>query len=201
MTKMQENRCSHYNIGNDKTYKNLMSHYESTGNYDGIVDLLDMRLAHESRLDFGFYQEAEGKLKEDDWADFERRFIARAEKQERSHWLSQDDNVLAQIYDYQGNNDELWKVVQGDPGLLRKYEGKLVPIYPEEYVKQYQEVVARYIKNRSRENYRSAAQYAERIKRLYRDVLKEPKKWETYIQELRTVNKKLRAMQDEFKHL
>jgi uncharacterized Zn finger protein len=201
-SKIQGGRGGYFaSIGSDEAYKSLMDHYESTGDYAGIVDLLDMRLAHEGRLGFEFYKEAEGKLKGDDWADFERRFIARAKKQGRSHWLYQDENVLAQIYDYQGSTDELWKVVQGDPGLLRKYEGKLVPIYPEEYVKQYQEVVARYIKNRGRGNYRSAAQYAERIKRLYRNVLKEPKKWETYIQELRTVNKRLRAMQDEFKHL
>jgi hypothetical protein len=51
------------------------------------------------------------------------------------------------------------------------------------------------------ENYRSAAQYAERIKRLYRNVLKEPEGWETYIQQLRATNKNLPAMQDEFSHL
>jgi len=109
-----------------------------------------------------------------------------------------DDSLLAQIYDYKGNTDDLWKTVQDSSSLLIEYEDKLAPIYPAEYLEQYQKIVTRYIKNRGRENYRSATQYAERIKRLYRDVLKEPEGWKTYIQELRTANKNLPAMQDEF---
>ena len=200
-SKIQEGGRGHYSIGSDEAYKSLMEHYESTGDYSGIVEILDIRLANESRLDFEFYQEAKKKLKEDDWPDFESRFIARAKKKERFYRSYQDDSLLAQIYDHKGNTDDLWRVVRGNPVLLREYEDKLVSIYPEEYLEQYQGIVAQLIKNRGRENYRSAVQYAERIKHLCHDVLKEPERWETYIQELRTVNKKLRAMQDEFSHL
>ena len=178
-----------------------MNHYGNTGDYAGIVDLLDMRLAHESRLGFEFYQEAEEKLEKDDWSDFEKRFIARAKKKKQPYQFHQDDSLLARIYDYKGSTGDLWKIVQGNSGLLIEYEDKLAPIYPAEYLEQYQKIVSRLIKNRGRENYRSAAQYAKRIKRLYRGVLKEPKGWETYVQQLRAANKNLPAMQDELRHL
>ena len=200
-SKIQDARGGFHTIGNDETYKSLMGHYESTGNYAGIVDLLEMRLTHESRLDFEFYQEAEGKLDEDDWPDFEKRIIAYTKGKKRPYGFYQDDNLVAQIYDYKGDTDNLWKTIQGNSGLLVEYEDKLAPVYLWEYLEQYREIVNRYIGNRGRENYRLAAQFAERIKRLYRDVLKEPEGWKIYIQELRNANKNLPAMQDEFRRL
>ncbi|MFC1717475.1 hypothetical protein ACFL6S_27690 [Candidatus Poribacteria bacterium] len=203
-SKIQDARGGYYSIGNDEAYKSLMDHYESTGDYSGIVDLLDMRLTNERRLDFEFYQEAEKRLKANDWSDFEKRFIARAKKEKQPYQFyqfDQADSLLAQIYNYKGSIDDLWKTVRGTSTLLVKYEDKLAPIYPDEYVWQYEEIVTRHIKNRGRENYRLAAQYAERIKRLYHDVLEEPELWDIYIQELRATNKNLPAMQDEFSHL
>jgi uncharacterized Zn finger protein len=203
-SKIQDARSGYHSIGNDEAYKNLMDHYESTGDYAGIIDLMDMRLTNERRLDFEFYQEAEKRMKEDDWANFEKRFIARAKKEKQPYQFyqfGQEDSLLAQIYDHKGSIDDLWKTVRGISALLVKYEDKLAPIYPDEYVGQYEEIVSRLIKNRGRENYRLAAQYAERIKRLYRNVLKEPELWDIYIQELRATNKNLPAMQDEFRHL
>ena len=200
-SKIQDVRGGFHSIGNDEAYRSLMDHYGSTGDYAGIVDLLEMRLSHENRLDFSFYQESEEKLEKDDWSDFEKRFTARAKKKKQPYQFHQDDSLLAQIYDYKGNTGDLWKTVQGNSGLLIEYEDKLAPIYATGYLEQYQQIVARYIKNRGRENYRSAAQYAERIKRLYHDALKEPEGWETYVQQLRATNKNLPAMQDEFGHL
>jgi len=145
--------------------------------------------------------EEDGGIEADcDWPDFEERFIARIKKKDLGFGYNYD-HLLAEIYDYQGDTDKLWEAVQGNAELLSKYEKKLAPIYPEEYLKEYERIVDRYIERRGRDNYRSAAQYAERIKKLYRTVLKEPERWETYIQNLRAVNKKLRAMQEEFSHL
>ena len=199
-SKIQESPWGYHSLGDDETYKRLMSHYESTDDYAGKVKLLDLRLAHQTRLDLGFYKESEEILRKSDWPDFEERFIARIKKKGLSFGYNYD-HLLAEIYDYQGDTDKLWEAVQGNAELLSKYEKKLVPIYPEEYLKEYERIVDRYIERRGRDNYRSAAQYAERIKRLYRTVLKEPERWETYIQNLRAVNKRLRAMQEEFSHL
>jgi uncharacterized Zn finger protein len=196
-SKINDYKTGFYNIGSDKIYKSLMHHYESISNYNGIVNLLELRLAHESQLDFKFYQEAKSKLTDQDWSDYEGRFIAKV----KSGRFFNNTGLLAEIYDFQGNTDELWKVVKGNSELLKKYEDKLFPKYSEEYLEQYKRIVEHHIKLKNRESYREAAKYAERIKRLYCKVLKENDKWETYIQNLRIVNKSLRAMQDEFSRL
>ena len=195
-SKINDYKTGFPNIGNDEIYKSLMHHYESINDYTGIVNLFELRLAHESRLDFKFYQEAKSTLKDQDWHDYEKRFIAKVKS---NRYIN--NSLLAEIYDFQGNTNELWKAVKGGSELLKKYEDKLFPKYSEEYIEQYKRIVEHHIKLKNRESYREAAKYAERIKRLYCKTLKENDKWETYIQNLRIVNKSLRAMQDEFSRL
>ena len=196
-SKIKDNKTGFDSIGNDEIYKDLMSYYESKSNYDGIFNLLKMRLEYETRLNFEFYKEAKGKLKEQDWLDYEKKFIT---KVKNNRFINKND-LLAEIYDYQGNTDELWKVVKENSELLKKYEDKLFSKYSTEYLEQYKGIVAKYIGYRGRENYVFAAQLAGRIKHLYCEVLKNPNNWESYIQNLRIVNKQLRAMQEEFRHL
>lgn len=199
-SKIKEYKSGFYNMGNDEIYKSLLNHYESISDYNGIVNLLELRLTHESQPDFNFYKEAKDKLTIQDWGNYEKRFIANITKI-KSNLFYKNTSLLAEIYDYQDNTDELLKAINGDSELLKKYEDKLFPKYSEEYLEQYKRIVDRHIKSKNRESYRAAAQYAERIKRLYCKVLKETDKWETYVLNLRIANKSLRAMQDEFSHL
>jgi hypothetical protein len=196
-SKIKENKASFNYMVNDEIYKSLMQHYKSTNDYTGIVNLLELRLNHEGRFDLEFYKEAKDNLKEQDWSNFETKFITKS----KNNRYYDNTSSLAEIYDYKGDDNELWKTIKGNSELLKKYEDKLFPKFSEEYLDEYKKIVDQYIKHKNRENYRMAAQYAELIKRIYCKVLKEPTKWETYINELRIVNKSLRAMQDEFSHL
>jgi hypothetical protein len=174
-----------------------MDHYESTDDYAGKAKLLNLRLSCETNPDFQFYEEAEGMLRESDWRSFEKKFIARIEKR----GIHRDHDLLAQIYDYKDDTGKLWSVIKKSPALLRKYEKKLISKYPEEYLRRYEEIVDQYIAGRGRDNYRAAAEYAARIKIIQRTILKQPEKWEQYIENLRTTNKQLRAMKEEFSRL
>lgn len=192
-----EGQRGYYIIANDETYRLLMDHYESTDDYAGKAKLLNLRLSCETNPDFQFYEEAEGMLRESDWRSFEKKFIARIEKR----GIHRDHDLLAQIYDYKDDTGKLWSVIKKSPALLRKYEKKLISKYPEEYLRRYEEIVDQYIAGRGRDNYRAAAEYAARIKIIQRTILKQPEKWEQYIENLRTTNKQLRAMKEEFSRL
>jgi len=192
-SKLSDSRFSY--VGNDETYKSLMNHYESKNDYTGIANLLRLRLEHERELNFDFYKEAQDKLKEQDWQAFEKKFIDRI-KADRFY-----DELLATIYNYENDTDGLWGVVKKNYELLKEYENRLLSKYTEEYLALYKGAVDKHIKNRGRDNYVLAAQYAERIKNIYCDVLKKPDEWKIYIQVLLNTNKSLRAMQEEFRYL
>jgi hypothetical protein len=49
--------------------------------------------------------------------------------------------------------------------------------------------------------YASAAHYVEKIKRIYREILKNAEEWDKYIRDIRTRYQKLPALIDEFKKL
>jgi len=51
---------------------------------------------------------------------------------------------------------------------------------------------------RSRSAYASAAHYAEKIKRIYREILQNTEEWDKYIRDIRTRYQKLPALIDEF---
>lgn len=67
---------------------------------------------------------------------------------------------------------------------------------PKEAIALYQPMVQQAIDGRSRSSYKSAAQYLQRIKAMYK-ALKQQANWQTYIQEIRTKNPTLRALHDE----
>jgi len=192
-SKIQRNELDYYHLAGDVLYKCLQRHSEETGDYQGQATLLELRLENDA-LDFEFYREAESVLKGEDWQEFEDRFISEAKKQENS-------KLLAEIYEYKDDGESLWNIVKDDRWLLRKYEAKLSPLYPQEYIKLYQGIIDQYIARRGRENYRTAAEYAKTVKEIYLNVLKQSEQWDTYIKQLRKANKTLRAMQDEFRNL
>lgn len=67
---------------------------------------------------------------------------------------------------------------------------------PKEAIALYQPLVKQAIDQRSRDSYKTAAQYLQRIRAMYK-ALKQQATWQTYIQEIRTKNPTLRALQDE----
>lgn len=77
--RVRQRKYRYYNFANDETYRYLMKHYKSAGNYAGIVKLLNLRLEH-GDIDFDFYIEAKEILNEEDWHRFEKEFIDRMRK-------------------------------------------------------------------------------------------------------------------------
>ena len=110
--KIQRNELDYRHLASDELYRCLKRHSEETGDYAGQATLLELRLEN-GELDFEFYQEAEWAIKDEDWQEFEDRFIAKARAQK-------NDKLLAEIYEYKGDEESLWKIVKDDEGLLRK---------------------------------------------------------------------------------
>ncbi|MFQ6042652.1 MAG: SWIM zinc finger family protein, partial [Candidatus Poribacteria bacterium] len=192
-SKIQRQELDYHSLAADELYKFLKRHYEAANDYAGRATLLELRL-EDGELDFEFYREAESAMREEGWQKFEERFIAEAKSQN-------NDNLLAEIYEYKGDMESLWDIVKNDRELLKRYEAKLSPLYPQEYLELYQSIIGRYIAARGRSNYAAAAEYAQTVKRIYLNLLKQPEQWDAYIKQLRLANKTLRAMQDEFRHL
>lgn len=125
-SKIQRKELDYHRLANNELYKSLKRHYEATEDHTGQAVLLGLRL-EDGELDFEFYQEAEWAIKDEDWQNFENRFIAKVKSQK-------DSKFLAEIYDYKGDMESLWGIIQNDRELLKKYEAKLSPLYPQEYI-------------------------------------------------------------------
>lgn len=69
--------------------------------------------------------------------------------------------------------------------------------HPHETIALYQQVAEKLIAQRGRENYAQASQYLQRVKAIYTQ-LDETVQWKKLVTKLRTENKALRAMKDEF---
>ena len=195
----------------DNTYNCLWEHYSEQGEYQGIAKLLEMRLQHND-IDLRFYQEAEANLTQEDWNDFAPRIRQNLQeriqnKQQRGPhmwyvpYAAEETKILAEIYEYSGDINNLFETIKHDVKLLREYEARLLPSYPVEYLAQYRNIIDRLIATRGRDNYKTAAQYAATIKRIYLDIQHEPAAWKQYINSLLATNKQLRALKEEFANL
>ncbi|MCT7985356.1 hypothetical protein NG796_18955 [Laspinema sp. A4] len=72
---------------------------------------------------------------------------------------------------------------------------------PQAAIAIYEKVMLKYIQNKTRANYQTAAMYAQTIKSIYLDILKDSSVWQGYIDQLRQTYRSYRALQDEFKGL
>ena len=190
----------------DSTYQCLWQHYSEQGDYQGTHTLLTIRL-HNNDIDPEFYKEAEEILDENDWKDFEPRIIQnlqeRTQKRDRAPhiwyvpYAASETEVLAEIFAYKQDLENLFGIIRHDIRLLRKYESQLLTEYTVEYLEQYRKVISRLIAARGRDNYKTAAAYANTIKHIYKIIQKTPEEWTRYITRLRAEHKRLRALQEE----
>ena len=196
----------HHALNEDSMYRALWHHYESQVDYQGLSRLLRMRLKG-GWVNLGLYRDAEKTLKENDWAAFEKEMLAhlrRTEKDKRGSWGPQTGGpaaILAEIYNYKGDLENLLALARNHHDLLVKYEQKLIPSHPEVYLKAYCLTVERLIQQRGRESYRTAARYLKTVKEIHKTVLKQPQEWDSYFTRLKAGNKQLRALQEELRGL
>jgi hypothetical protein len=192
-------------LSHDSTYQYLANYYAAQHDYDGQVKLLELCFTV-GQVDLEFYTMAEKTLTPTDWSKFEKRIIAHLQKAMQkaaapSPWLSRvspECKTLAEIYAYKNNLEPLCEIARTDMSLLVNYESKLLPHYPELYLDLYKRQIERLIAGRGRENYQAAAVYAETVKKIYQAFLNTPNVWNRYIDDLKSKNKRLRALREEF---
>ena len=116
-----------------------------------------------------------------------------------------DTSELVKIFLYEKKFNKAYElVINAKENLSDKIRDKVaLSLINEEPVKAltiYFPIVQEYIDMGKRDTYRLAALYGKKIKEIY-SQLGEDKKWENYIRELRSANKKKRAMIEEFRRL
>ena len=205
--KIQNNDLdNHRRLKTDATYRCLWQHSTSKNDYEGQVKLLKLRLNNKN-IDLDLYKDAKKILNKADWSEFENRILTQlrdAIKSEHStlpwswSYTSEEKTTLAEIYEYKNDIENLLKVIKDEHSLMVKYEKKLLPLFPQDYLDHYRLMIDKLIKARGRDNYKTAVTYARVVKRIYQNILKTPEKWKLYIHNLRSHNKNLRAMQEEF---
>jgi hypothetical protein len=72
---------------------------------------------------------------------------------------------------------------------------------PQGAIAIYEKVVMQYINGKTRSSYNTAAMYAETLKSIYLDIVKDASLWQRYIDKLRQTYRGYPALQDEFKGL
>lgn len=72
---------------------------------------------------------------------------------------------------------------------------------PEAAIAIYERVVIKYIQGKTRSDYQIAASYAQTLKSIYLDIIKDASGWQGYIDKLRKTYRGYPALQDEFKGL
>ena len=198
--KVSHNQYSLNGYLSDSAYKLLYQHYQKGNDYQGIKNLFNLAL-YLFTPDFTFYKETKKVLNESDFIDFEDKIIKKLEKEPKKSLFYGDsgDEILAQIYSYKKDIENLYNIAKKSINLLQKYEKELLSIYPEDYLKKYLSKIDKLISLRGRENYKTAIGYLKGIKKIYKSVLCQAEKWDKYIHSLKNSNKMLRAFQEELK--
>ncbi len=203
--KIQNHDLDNHDFKSDATYRCLWQHYTSKNDYQMQEKLLKLRLDKE--IDLDLYKGAEKTLHQTHWSEFQDKILTQLKdaipKNQRAwswRWSypSKDEETLAEIYHYKKDFKNLLETIKNHYSLLDKYKKKLLPLFPEDYLEKYCDIIDNFIAVRGRNNYNIAAGYAKKVKRIFQNILKEPEKWQRYIQKLRGTHKNLPAMQDEF---
>jgi uncharacterized Zn finger protein len=174
-------------------YEWLVNYYEKHGSLEQIVDAqLELFLTYPN---FAAYQKLAEKSRQlGNWNPM-RAAAMKAVEANKNHFLLMD------IFLYEGNLKaalELWPKAQWGWGV--NYELKLAQACEKEMPKKaleiYLKMVERLINARSRENYKQAAQYLKKVRKLY-ETLDAKEEWSKYITALRVKYSALRALKEE----
>lgn len=209
LSKLLERKAKHDDLSRgslktDPIYLSLKDFYRSQGDCRGLMKLLQWCLKR-NEIDLSLYREAEETLEENDWGAFKKELLSRLcreEKKRKPVWAegpSRATKTLAEIHAYNGDLEQLFKVVMGEHELLSKYEDRLLPLYSSHYLKEYRARAERLIAQRGRGNYVEATEYLKKVRTIYRDIEKHPEEWNLYIRGITENNKTLRALHEELR--
>ncbi|HEX4946485.1 MAG TPA: SWIM zinc finger family protein [Blastocatellia bacterium] len=174
-------------------YEWLVNYYEKHGALEELVDAqLQLFLIYPN---FEAYKKLAEKSRQlGNWNPM-RAAAMKAVEANKNHFLLMD------ILLYEGNLKEaleLWPKAQW--GWSVNYELKLAQACEQEMPKKaleiYQKIVEREINARNRENYKQAAQYLKKVRKLF-ETLEAQEEWRMYLAGLRTKYSSLRALKEE----
>ncbi|MBF2053692.1 MAG: SWIM zinc finger family protein [Candidatus Sericytochromatia bacterium] len=183
-------------------YQALSTHYSRHKDQKALEALFLKRLKHQ-HLDLALYHSAQKKLEPAAFKRFESKLLSRLKKlatQPKPCWqdgLSHAEELLGEIWALQGETAKLWQLVgETDAGRTR-FEQTLLPLYPEAYLKGWQQMVTQYIELRNRSAYQEAVKLLKKLQPLMCKQLKAPAGWADYLTQLRQQYPTLRALHDE----
>ncbi|HEX3036502.1 MAG TPA: SWIM zinc finger family protein [Thermodesulfobacteriota bacterium] len=171
----------------------LKKYYKGKKDYENQLHMLRLQIKEE--MSFDLYKEAKSFCKPEDWKQIKKEIL------DSSVCGPFSNRTLGEIYKYEQQYDKLFSLVKKDEWLLPEFEEDLISLYPMELLSLYRKKVEQRISLRNHSDYASAAHYAEKIKRIYRQILKNTEEWDKYIRDIRTRYQKLPALIDEFKKL
>ncbi len=173
----------------------LEGHYQNRQDDGNLCRILMARAQYE-RLTLDLYKQIERvATRLGTWRECQSKLKEVAKK---------NPETLAKIHLY----EEDWQAAIELAGQKTSYEAVQVLVadgvkgrQPEEAIKIHQRLVQRYIDMQSRQHYRTAANYAGKIKAIYESILKDKSAWQRYIDSVRQRYPRHRALQEEFKRL
>jgi hypothetical protein len=170
----------------------LAKHYKSRGDDANLCRIL-METARHGQLTMDLYKQIVTVSKRlNRWEESQPTLIKYARK---------NPELMARIFLYEKDLEAVIRLAKG----MDHFENIKALIAkgiresrPKEAIRIYKGVVEGYIEERSREHYRLAARYAEEIRSIYLNVLRDKFGWQNYIDQLRKTYAKLPALLDEF---
>ncbi|MCT7958018.1 hypothetical protein [Laspinema palackyanum] len=173
----------------------LSDFYQEKGDSENLYRLLMLRL-EENGYSLDLYQQIKEVA-----TGLKRWSLAQPELLERA---ATNLASLAEIYLYEQEWDKAIALSENSPcgqsTNLKIAEG-VKEHRPQAAIAIYERVVIKYINGKTRSDYQIAARYAQTLKSIYLDIIKDASGWQGYIDKLRQTYRNYRALQDEFKAL
>lgn len=179
--------------GAESIFSLLTEHYRKQGDYANLDRIL-MVTANYGHIDLELYKEIETVAKKlRKWTEHKAQLIERAKK---------FPELLAQIYLYEQDWPAAINLAKREKnlGVRALVADGIRSQHPQEAIRIYDGLVQDLIAQRGRDSYRRAADYAGEIKEIYQ-TLNAKKDWQGYLENIRKTNKRLTALQEEFRAL
>ena len=150
------------------------------------------------RLTLTDYKSFKKMCNKEEWAHYEPRLLKELEKAWDSEKL--EIHMFRKEYDQALiilNNNRYPDTRYGESEIL-KTAAKLEKMYPDEIIKFYMTGLGNLNHSFDRKTYASKAQVMKKIRHMWVDVMKTPEKWDKFARQVKEVNLKRPAFQEEF---
>ena len=183
----------------------LFDYYKSEGDYEkakgALLKSLEFVMSHEYYKE---YKRLKGFLKEPDWKAIEPEILSRAREKNFYNYLQicLDKGMKEEVLEEIMNVEPPGSMYSFSDGYrCDEFADKLTPDFPEKIIEYYWQKSLNKIPRGGRGTYSTVAEYLEKIKSIYIDILNDEERWIKRFNALKTEFKKRPAFLDEVKHL